>query len=607
MKQTHFIEKQKLDFKFTSEQKAKDWNKSTATFNDQEIIPVLEELFNKHIPADRWYSIATLEVDLGEISSRELRTVLFKKIEAELMSCLNKSNVSNNFAADVQSVLPTKGMTVKNSIQKVLEIFYTFLDHGILAWNSQIKTVEALEQEIREGIALVDLASLPAFRHRITLRFVRERLFYQFTESFRNEILQLVFSKELKILEAFKHFILTNLESSSLAPVSRKQIKKIVSVDVNAWIISDGSSSQADLPETIIFSVFEKITSGKNERDQIFDFIKSLYHFNENEVKIGAETEAIKLVKRYASTFIASLSPKADLTLPESLTKVIPSQNQTNVSDLNSARGSTERGSSSTEPLQAPKGAAPSKPDKKGQKDVVTGAEKSLPVFDDVTRFSDSQNSKDDSQKIQLSEKKELRESKPDSNIREMEKRRQMQKRTNTPADEEVAAALEEYYVLNAGLVLCWPYLNQLFKRTGYLRDGNFKDQKRQQRAVHLLGYLAGFEECEEHVLTIAKLLTNWPLSMPVIKRLKLTLQEKKEANDMLTNMILNWQILKNTSIDGLQSSFFHRPGKLRKEEQGWKLIVEQKSYDMLLDHLPYSIAIIKLPWMKEILRVDWA
>ena len=75
----------------------------------------------------------------------------------------------------------------------------------------------------------------------------------------------------------------------------------------------------------------------------------------------------------------------------------------------------------------------------------------------------------------------------------------------------------------------------------------------------------------------------------------------------MLTNMILNWPILKNTSIDGLQSSFFHREGKLRKEEQGWKLIVEQKSYDMLLDHLSYSIAIIKLPWMEEILKVDWA
>jgi hypothetical protein len=75
----------------------------------------------------------------------------------------------------------------------------------------------------------------------------------------------------------------------------------------------------------------------------------------------------------------------------------------------------------------------------------------------------------------------------------------------------------------------------------------------------------------------------------------------------MLRSLIKNWPILKNTSIEGLRSSFFQRKGKLRKEDDAWRLIVEQKSYDMLLDHLAYSIAMIKLPWNKEILSVDWA
>ncbi len=609
MTQTHFIEKQKLDFKFTSEEKAKDWNKKTATFYDQEIVPILEQLFNKHVPADRWYTISTIEVDLGEIYSRDLREVLFRKIEAELIACLKKNNVSNNFGADVRQVVaPPKEVNVKSHIQKLLEIFYTFLEHGILAWNSQIKTIEKLEQEIRQHISLVDLAALPAFRYRINLRFVRERLFYQFTESFRNEIFQIVFSKELDFLEIFRHFILAKLKASSLDTESKKQIKKVVSGDVASWIISAGSTSQEAWPEAITFSVLETLTKNKREKDQIFDFIKSLYHSDEIEIKFQAETETIKLVKRYASAFITALFPsKVDLTSSESHSKASPSENQTTVPDLRPIPESFEGDSFTTAPLNAPNLKAPSNADKKGQKDIVAGADKSPTYPDEVAQPPGRKNSTSIPNEIQISEKKELREAQPDSDTKRIQDIRKIQDKTNTPPVDKVPAALEEYYVLNAGLVLCWPYLHQLFKRTGYLRNGNFKDQKHQQRAVQLLGYLAGFEECEEHELTLAKLFTNWPLSTPVIKRLKLTLKEKKEANDMLTNMILNWPILKNTSIDGLQSSFFHREGKLRKEEQGWKLIVEQKSYDMLLDHLSYSIAIIKLPWMEEILKVDWA
>jgi hypothetical protein len=94
---------------------------------------------------------------------------------------------------------------------------------------------------------------------------------------------------------------------------------------------------------------------------------------------------------------------------------------------------------------------------------------------------------------------------------------------------------------------------------------------------------------------------------MPLIKELKLLKKEKKECDMMLRNLISNWPILKNTSVEGLRSSFFHRNGKLQKEDDSWRLIVEQKSYDMLLDHLAYSISIIKLPWLKKILKVDWA
>lgn len=166
----------------------------------------------------------------------------------------------------------------------------------------------------------------------------------------------------------------------------------------------------------------------------------------------------------------------------------------------------------------------------------------------------------------------------------------------------------EAYYLGNAGLILSWPYLGRLFEHLEYLEGGTFRDTGCRERAVHLLGYIAtGQEQCEEPELVLAKFLCAWPLQMPVIRELELTNEEKNQAGRMLESLIANWPILKNTSVEGLRSSFFIRDGKLFKEEQQWKLIVEQKSYDMLLDHLPYTISMIKLPWMEEILKVDWA
>ena len=600
MTQTHFIEKQKLDFEFTSEQKAKDWSANTAKFYREEILPVLEKLFNKYFTADQWYTIGKLEIDLGKIDSRELKEVLFKKIETELLGLLKNTAVSRKSPINVGGTASAlrelkEQFEVKSYDQKILEIFYTFLEHGILLWNGKIRTTAALEQEIKQHIPFHRLAALPAFIELARLHHVRMRLFHQFTAPFRKRVFHVLFFEELKFVRIFRRFILRKLELSPLDKPSKEQINKFIPVDASKWIISVPSSRQHEWPEAIVLSVLEKVTEGKKQDDQIFEFIRSLNYVEESESGFGGAKDTIEQIKLYSSHFIATRSIMKSPGKPaQPLNKAIDAESGPILQDAKFFK--KPQGNDAASP-----DTPPIKPDKKKEgpttyNDGATSSKQS-------SESSGMKSVMPMTQKRDIANPEELLQPEFQAPVTEFE--------TTTPIQAggiiTPPEPLNQYYVMHAGLVLCWPYLNQLFERTGYLRDRKFKDQNRQQRAVHLLGYLAGSEAREEHELVLAKLLTNWPLSMPVIKRMKLTSKEKKEANDLLTNMIVNWPILKNTSVETLRSSFLQREGKLSKVEQGWKLIVEQKSYDMLLDHLPYSIAIIKLPWMEEILKVDWA
>jgi Contractile injection system tape measure protein len=74
----------------------------------------------------------------------------------------------------------------------------------------------------------------------------------------------------------------------------------------------------------------------------------------------------------------------------------------------------------------------------------------------------------------------------------------------------------------------------------------------------------------------------------------------------VLTSVIEYWNIVGNTSVDGIRESFLQRKGKLMYKESGWILQVEQQPYDMLLQHLPWNISMIQLPWMKQMLQTEW-
>ena len=165
----------------------------------------------------------------------------------------------------------------------------------------------------------------------------------------------------------------------------------------------------------------------------------------------------------------------------------------------------------------------------------------------------------------------------------------------------------DEIYIYNAGLVLLWPFMNRFFIKIGLVQENIFTNIISAERAVLLLQYLVDASiESSEHILPLNKILCGIDLLEPIDTNLEITEQEQSECENLLSAVIQNWSILKNTSIEGFRKAFLQRNGILRVRDGGWLLQVERETYDVLLDRIPWSIRVVKLPWMDHILYVEW-
>lgn len=139
------------------------------------------------------------------------------------------------------------------------------------------------------------------------------------------------------------------------------------------------------------------------------------------------------------------------------------------------------------------------------------------------------------------------------------------------------------------------------------LIDKNWKDIYSQHKAAVILEYLVtGKEEFAEFDFPLNKILCGIAVDEVLQPIEELPVQIKTECENLLSEVIRHWSILKNTSIDGLRETFLQRNGKVTQVENGWLLNVEQKGVDILLNSLPWGIGTIKLPWAEEKLHVEW-
>jgi hypothetical protein len=189
----------------------------------------------------------------------------------------------------------------------------------------------------------------------------------------------------------------------------------------------------------------------------------------------------------------------------------------------------------------------------------------------------------------------------------EEERRKQIEERKEKQKLNEVTDDERGVFIRNAGLVLIWPFLPQLFERVGLVKGISFVSESAAYRAVHLLQYMVDRkEQTPEYNLVLNKILCEISKAKPVEKEVVLTDEEKNSANQLIGAVIKHWNVLGETSPEGLQETFLQRGGQLFFFGNKSELRVERKAYDKLLSKLPWSISPIKLPWMKKPLYVEW-
>lgn len=188
----------------------------------------------------------------------------------------------------------------------------------------------------------------------------------------------------------------------------------------------------------------------------------------------------------------------------------------------------------------------------------------------------------------------------------EMQQRTESDNNSNSNSNNAaLSAALNEgVFISNAGLVIIAPFLPALFRHTGLLQDDKLQYPG---TALSLLYYcIYGVSDPAEFSLLLPKLLCG--LDPDAVAEVAQVTDRHllSEADQMLTSLIEHWQVLKNTSTDGLREAFLQRNGRLRFANNRWLLQVEQQSYDMLLQQLPWSIQMIQFQWMPYMLHTEW-
>jgi len=163
--------------------------------------------------------------------------------------------------------------------------------------------------------------------------------------------------------------------------------------------------------------------------------------------------------------------------------------------------------------------------------------------------------------------------------------------------------------VSQGGLPLLHPYIPRFFSNTRVIPEGTKGIPSFTfARAAGLLHYLAtGRAEIYEYELGLIKVLLGLTPETPLLVcEGVITAEDKRECEALLVSVIKHWGALKNTSADGLRTSFLTRPALMREKDNSWRLKVERRSYDILLDQLPWGVSLVKLPWMKQPLFTEW-
>lgn len=178
---------------------------------------------------------------------------------------------------------------------------------------------------------------------------------------------------------------------------------------------------------------------------------------------------------------------------------------------------------------------------------------------------------------------------------------------TQMPTHSRIVAQ-EPVMVANAGVVLLWPLLPELFTELGVLGMDGFADEAAQHLAARWLDALvwnADDYDPERMVLT-RKLCGLSPHAESPLYEEPVPEEVAQAIDNWLTVLPTRIPRFAHCTAADVRELFLHRAGLWFDLEDHDELQVMPHASDFLLVDLPWSLTAVSLPWLKRPLQVRW-
>jgi hypothetical protein len=159
----------------------------------------------------------------------------------------------------------------------------------------------------------------------------------------------------------------------------------------------------------------------------------------------------------------------------------------------------------------------------------------------------------------------------------------------------------------NAGLVVLWPLLPDLFRHLKLWDNQHFATAQAQEQAAAWLDWLIWRDDSTtDERIGFARHLCNLPLartSDPCTTSCKKTRELLDNWLATLPQILPGWRSLQPEDIRAL---FLRRSGVLSTVGEVSLLNVDPQPFDILLRDWPWPLTTVVLPWLSSPIEVDW-
>ncbi|MGB3080720.1 MAG: contractile injection system tape measure protein [Saprospiraceae bacterium] len=224
----HIIKKQLIELELRRRDDIFILQEKASRYYYKNILPAIEEIFDRISGADEMIQIDRLEINLGTISLEnpsddirieDLHNTLFKEIEIQLKNT-SKPNYRSHFNAT-----PSNYKKLSLSLNAGEQWIY-YIQHGVLTWNTSPIT-EEWKTLVLEALA-TDFALVTRLREVISQSSKSlTRIINEHQESFLVKLVEILTAQEQHSLPDVLHelhFILTNLHQKDFVPEIKKEV-----------------------------------------------------------------------------------------------------------------------------------------------------------------------------------------------------------------------------------------------------------------------------------------------------------------------------------------------------------------------------------------------